>query len=113
MPPGSFASFVLATQTVSALASQLRKIALREWETQKLLPFEDRHLFGAVKKEVRIIGEEAAYIDGAKAMQQVMFEAFCEIDSNGMETIREPFTMAKFALSELNYAWDGIDHWQA
>ena len=99
------------------LATKLRVIADSQWEEQKDLPFEDKNLFSpnpAIKREVRIIGEEAAYAGGYSEMQLVIDLAFTEIcKQTGLIRLVEPFQMGRLATSELNYEWDGIDAWQA
>ena len=99
------------------LATKLRAIALSQWEEQKHLPFEDKNLFSpnpAIKREVRIIGEEAAYAGGASEMRLVSDLAFTAVSKEtGMRHLVEPYQMCRMAISELNYEWDGLDTWQA
>ena len=99
------------------LAEKLRGIALSQWELQKQLPFEDKDLFSPtpeIKREVRIIGEEAAYAGGFAEMTLVSELAFCELNKQtGAMVLREPLRLARLAMSELNSEWDGIDTWQA
>lgn len=99
---------------IPELAADLKAIAAKQWERERLVTMEDRHLFREphIQREVKIIGSDAAYIGGAAAMGEVMTAAFCEFDE-GFNDFRARDQMSMWAMSELNYLWDGIDHWKA